>query len=67
MQLGDSVVIERGALDALLGALRDRGYETVGPTIRDGAIVYDEIHGVSDLPAGWTDEQDAGRYRLRRR
>ena len=23
--------------------------------------------GLSDLPAGWTDEQEAGRYRLRRR
>ena len=47
-------------------ALRGRGYETVGPTVRDGAIVYDRLGGVSDLPMGWADEQDGGRYRLRR-
>ncbi|MCG6922574.1 MAG: 4Fe-4S dicluster domain-containing protein [Acidobacteria bacterium] len=66
MQPGDSVVIERVVLDALLAALRERGYETVGPTVREGAIVYDEIRATSDLPAGWTDEQEGGHYRLRR-
>ncbi|MGE5407411.1 MAG: 4Fe-4S dicluster domain-containing protein [Syntrophothermus sp.] len=51
-------------LEELIVALRRRGYETIGPTVRDGAIVYAEIEGVADLPAGWTDEQDGGRYRL---
>ncbi len=54
-------------LDALLQALRRRGYRTVGPTLRDGAIVYDEITSAADLPAGWTDVQDGGTYRLARR
>ncbi|MFZ1107675.1 MAG: 4Fe-4S dicluster domain-containing protein [Rhodomicrobium sp.] len=54
-------------LGALIGALAARGYKTLGPTVRDGAIVYDEIGAVSDLPAGWTDRQDAGRYRIERR
>ena len=35
--------------------------------MRDGAIVYDVVEKLSDLPVGWTDEQEAGRYRLRRR
>jgi hypothetical protein len=35
--------------------------------VRDGAIVYDDIWTSADLPAGWTDEQDGGRYRLHRR
>ena len=39
----------------------------VGPTVRDGAIVLDHLDGVHDLPAGWTDEQEAGHYRLSRR
>jgi ferredoxin len=60
-------VIERADLDALFGALTRRGYTVVGPTVRDGAIVYDEIASSADLPAGWTDEQDGGHYRLRRR
>jgi sulfhydrogenase subunit beta (sulfur reductase) len=60
-------VIERGDFDALLGALAARGYKIVGPTVRDRTIVYDEIAAASDLPVGWTDEQDGGHYRLRRR
>jgi formate hydrogenlyase subunit 6/NADH:ubiquinone oxidoreductase subunit I len=60
-------VIERGDFDELFGALRRRGYTIVGPTVRDRAIVYDEIRAAADLPVGWTDEQDAGHYRLRRR
>jgi hypothetical protein len=54
-------------LQALIEALVTRGYQVLGPTVRDGAIVYDEIAGAADLPAGWTDRQDAGRYRLERR
>lgn len=61
------MTIDREGLDALLGGLRERGYEVVGPTVRDGAIVYDEVASTADLPAGWTDEQDGGRYRLARR
>jgi Fe-S-cluster-containing hydrogenase component 2 len=60
-------VIERGDFDALLAALARHGYTVVGPTVRDQAIVYDEISGSADLPIGWTDEQDGGQYRLRRR
>jgi sulfhydrogenase subunit beta (sulfur reductase) len=60
-------VIEPEALDDLLGALAARGFRTVGPTVRDGAIVYDDIESAADLPIGWTDDQEAGRYRLERR
>ena len=54
-------------LAALLAALAADGYRLLGPTVRDGAIVYDEIEGVSDLPRGVSDEQAPGRYRLSRR
>ncbi len=54
-------------LDALIGALGGLGYTVLGPTVRDGAVVYDEIESASELPAGWTDRQDAGRYALERR
>jgi len=60
-------VIERGDFDALLAALSARGYTIIGPTVRERAIVYDELSGTADLPIGWTDEQDGGRYRLVRR
>jgi sulfhydrogenase subunit beta (sulfur reductase) len=61
------VTTSTDGLQALFDALRRRGYRVVGPTLRDGAILYDDIAQVADLPRGWTDEQDGGRYRLRRR
>ena len=51
----------------LFEVLKARGYRLVGPRIRDGAIVYDELASVDALPAGWTDEQEGGKYRLRER
>ncbi|MCL4544565.1 MAG: 4Fe-4S dicluster domain-containing protein [Chloroflexi bacterium] len=67
LQVGDRVVVERPELATLLVALQQRGYRAIGPTIRDGAIVYDELVSPADLPTGWTDEQDGGLYRLERR
>ena len=60
-------VIERDGLSALIRTLDERGYTPVGPTVRDGAIVYDELRSIDDLPRGWTEEQDGGAYRLRPR
>lgn len=62
-----TAVVSVDGLDQLFDELRSRGYVVIGPTPRDGAIVLDEVHSWRDLPAGLTDEQDAGQYRLRRR
>ncbi|MFN0123180.1 MAG: 4Fe-4S dicluster domain-containing protein [Blastocatellia bacterium] len=63
----EPVMIERQHLQRLIDALTQRSYRVIGPVVRDGAIVYDELSSVTDLPMGWTDEQDAGTYRLKRR
>jgi len=60
-------VIEPEALEDLIRALAARGFRVVGPTRRDGAIVYDDLDSAQDLPTGWTDEQAPGSYRLERR
>jgi sulfhydrogenase subunit beta (sulfur reductase) len=60
----NAAVIEPEALDDLIGALRARGFRVLGPAVRDGAIVYDELENASQLPIGWTDRQEAGTYRL---
>ena len=62
-----SAVVEPSALDDLIAALRRRGFRVLGPTVRDGAIVYDELESAAELPVGWTDRQEAGTYRLERR
>lgn len=62
-----AAILARDALPALLAALRARGYRLVGPTLRDGAIALAEIATEQDLPVGWTEDQEGGRYRVRRR
>jgi sulfhydrogenase subunit beta (sulfur reductase) len=60
-------VIAPESLETLVGTLRARGYRVLGPTARDGAIVYDELESASELPIGWTESQEAATYRLERR
>ncbi len=66
-ELQESVVIGPEGLGSLVEALRRRGYAVLGPTVRDGAIVYDELETADALPIGWTDRQDGATYRLERR
>jgi len=65
--VGTQAVIELPALAQLFPALERRGYQVVGPTLRDGAVTYDTLTSLEDLPIGWTDEQGAGQYRLKKR
>ena len=60
-------VIDPGAMEELVDVLRRRGYRVLGPSVRDGAIVYAELESGTELPVGWTDRQDGGTYRLERR
>lgn len=65
--IGSRVTLDLEGFDALLQALADDARELVGPTLRDGAIILDTIHGAADLPRGVGDEQAPGHYRLRDR
>lgn len=59
-----SVVVSKAALQQLFDNLRAAGFTPVGPTVRDAAIVLDEIARVEELPRGWREDQQPGRYRL---
>jgi ferredoxin len=59
--------LQRSDFDRLFEALHGRGYTVIGPRLREHAIVFDEIASAGDLPAGWTDEQEGGHYRVKRR
>jgi len=67
MHANETAVLSPAGLAALLAALRGDGFDLVGPSLRDGAIVYAEIAGIEDLPRGWTEVQEAGTYRVQRR
>lgn len=60
-------IILKDQLDELFKKLQTVGYELIGPTIQDKAIVYSNIKEVADLPIGWTDKQGRGSYKLKAR
>lgn len=64
---GTHLAIEKTGLDRLIQLLAAFGYRVVGPVVRERAIVYDDVSAASDLPEGWTDQQEPGRYGLDRR
>ena len=64
--VGECAVLKRSEFPQLINALKSRDYIVVGPVVGEGAIIYDELDA-EDLPAGWTDEQDGGKYLLKRR
>jgi ferredoxin len=64
--MSETFVIDIGHFDELFAILKAHGYQPVGPTVRDGAIFYDELNSAKELPMGVADEQEARSYRLRR-
>lgn len=48
----------------LLKALAENGYRCLGPRLADGAIVYQPLSSVDELPQGIRDVQGPGRYRI---
>jgi ferredoxin len=62
--IGEASWLERGALQQLLDELSSRGFETLGPVVREGAVFLEPVKRIEDLPVGWRDEQTPGRYRL---
>ena len=60
-------ILERNNFHRLFDVLKESGFDIIGPTLQDQAIVYDHLEGVEDLPEGWTDEQAPGKYRLKKR
>ncbi len=57
--------LPRQELQRLIDVLQQRGYQVIGPTKRDTAIVYEPIDQAAQLPAGWTDDQSPATYRIR--
>jgi len=51
-------------LQALITALQQDGFLCIGPQVRDGTIVYDQLNHADHLPWGVRDHQLPGEYRL---
>jgi sulfhydrogenase subunit beta (sulfur reductase) len=61
---GAAGILEAFDLQALIDILAGRGFEVVGPVVREGVIAYERLDDAGQLPVGWTDTQEPGRYRL---
>ena len=64
METENRTALSSAAIQNLISLLSEDGYRVIGPQVRDGAIVWDELESSDDLPQGWRDNQEAGRYRL---
>jgi len=63
-EIGSTIVIEKENFNGILAKLKENGYETIGPRVKNDTLVYDHIEKLDDLPRGYVTEQDAGHFRL---
>ena len=56
--------LARDNLQALIDAVRSSGYQFIGPQLKNGAIIYDYMDDVSQLPTGFSDKQSPGEYKI---
>ena len=63
-EIGSTVSIQKSAFNVLLTRLKEAGYETIGPRIKNETVVYDAIDSLEQLPRGYVTEQEAGQFRL---
>ena len=55
---------ETDQLQQLLNTLASKGYNCIGPQVRDGAIIFDQLESIDQLPQGFNDQQAPGSYTL---
>jgi ferredoxin len=56
--------MDTDGLQELLHRLAGNGYQTIGPVVRNKAIVFGEINFLQDLPSGVRDHYEPGRCAL---
>lgn len=59
-----SLFLARNHFQCLIDVLNEAGYRCIGPTVKQGAIVYDVLDDVAQLPQGVKDRQSPGSYSL---
>ena len=60
-----TTAVQVRSLEPMVTALRAQGYAVIGPTVRDGAIVLEDLESADKLPYGVGVDLAPGGYRLR--
>jgi len=63
-EIGSTITIQKPAFNSILSRLKEDGYLTVGPRIKNETLVYESIESLDDLPQGYVTDQQPGRFRL---
>lgn len=56
--------LDKPQLNELIRLLAARGYRVLGPRVRAGAVVFDEVSDIEQLPRGVVSVQERASYRL---
>ena len=43
LNIGDTLIVERGEFSRFIDTLLELKYQVIGPTVREGAIIYEEL------------------------
>jgi ferredoxin len=62
---GSLVRLEKPALQGLLDRLKGWGYRVLGPTVSQAAVIYGDLALIDEMPVGYSEDQEAGQYRLK--
>ena len=66
-KVGATVMLAAGDFQPLLEALAGRGYQLVGPTLRDGQLIYGDLPGWPTCPWAGPRSGGGGAFRLKTR
>ncbi|OGW01471.1 MAG: sulfite reductase subunit A [Nitrospinae bacterium RIFCSPLOWO2_02_39_17] len=64
--MNNSLKLESHHLNTLFNSLKRDNYTLIAPIISNGSIIYEQVNSAEELPRGWTDEQEAATYRLKK-
>lgn len=65
-EIGSTVLILKSDLDIILAHLKESGYQTIGPKVKNETLVYEPIEVLDELPQGYITEQAPGQFQLKK-
>ena len=65
LTIDTTLAIKKEDLTTLISLLQKKGYKTIGPTIKENALVLTDVNKLEDFPIGYSTVQEKGSFRLK--